>query len=250
MLSLVIPTFNEAELLPSCLLALGRPAGVEIVVADGGSSDDTVALAHELGARVAACDPGPRAEQLNQAVAECRGEAILFLHADARLPAHGLTAVEQCLQDRPEVVAGCFTMRLDDARRGYRAIAWCGDVYCRVTRTLFGDRAMFVRREAFERVGGFRPLAVMEEVDLGRRLRRVGKLAMVSGPVISSARQFHRQGAVRLVGKILVACTAFELGVPAEVIRQFYYGVPPPAVGRALARHSTVAVGAEPDGGQ
>lgn len=237
-ISVILPARNEGDRLADCLTDLAAHHPAEVIVADGGSTDDTVAIARQLGVRVVQSRAGRRGEQLNRAVSYARGDVLLFLHADCRLPRYALDRVERCLTD-PTIVAGCFTMRLDRDGWVYRAVALAGDAYCRATHTLFGDRAIFVRRAAFERVGGFRNLAVMEEVDLGRRLRRLGRLALLPGPVVSSARQFERQGLPRLCAKIAIACAAFELGVSPDWIARFYYGTTPsapqpaPAVTRA-----------------
>jgi rSAM/selenodomain-associated transferase 2 len=222
-ISVIIPTFDEEALLPGCLAALDGQVPHELIVADGGSSDTTPAIARAAGATIVVCGRG-RAAQLDRGAAAARGDILLFVHADTRLPAGALARIEQALADDGRVVGGCFTLRFDDPTLQYRLMAAAGNVYHRLTRTQYGDRAMFVRRAAFVAAGGFRPLEIMEDVDLGRRLRRRGRTIVLRGPVITSAREFRRQGALRLVAKIAVAHAAFRLRVAPERIRRFYYG--------------------------
>ena len=167
----------------------------------------------------------PRANrglQMNLGARRANGDVLLFLHADSRLPPGALAAVEALLSSRADVVGGCFTMRLDSRSPLCRLASWGGDLYHRTGRPLFGDRAVFVRRGAFEAVGGFRELPIMEDVDLGRRLRRLGRLAVLPGQVVSSARDFEHQGHIKLTAKILLACVAYDCRVPAGAIAQFY----------------------------
>jgi rSAM/selenodomain-associated transferase 2 len=223
-ISVIIATLNEERFLPACMASLAGQAPHEVIVVDGGSRDGTVAVASAAGARMLVAPQRGRGPQLNHGAEAASGDALLFLHADARLPSGALERVDHVLAARREVVAGSFTLRFDNPALLYRFLAACGDLYHRFVPTLYGDRAIFVRRAAFVAAGGFRPLPIMEDVDLSDRLRRLGRRVVVRGPVISSARQFQRQGAVRLVGKIIVAVAAYRLRVSPRWIAKFYYG--------------------------
>jgi rSAM/selenodomain-associated transferase 2 len=241
MISVVIPTLDEEGFLPRCLTSLEGQTEHEVIVADGGSRDATVVLAERAGAWVVRSPRANRGLQLNLGAQRARGVALLFLHADSCLPPGALAAVEALLSSRADVVGGCFTMRLDSRSPMCRLAAWGGDLYHRTGRPLFGDRAVFVRRGAFETVGGFRELPIMEDVDFGRRLRRLrgredgaggARLAMLPGPVVTSARAFERLGTLRLLARILLACIAYECGLPAERIARL---CPSAAGGRPVA---------------
>lgn len=223
MISVIIPTIDEELLLPDCLATLDGQVAHELIVADGGSTDATLAIAGAAGAHIVSSAPG-RAAQLDSGAAQARGEVLLFVHADTRLPSGALARIEQVLANDPRIAGGCFTLRFDDPGSRYRFMAALGNAYHRLTRAQYGDRAMFARRAAFVAVGGFRPLAIMEDVDLGRRLRRRGRMVVLREPVTTSAREFRRQGAARLVAKIVIAHAAFRLGVAPERIERFYYG--------------------------
>ena len=222
MISVIIPTLDEELLLPACLAALAGQTAHELIVADGGSADATLAIAAAAGARIVSSERG-RAEQLNRGAAAARGEVLVFVHADTCLPGDLLARIGHLLADDPRIVGGCCTLRFDDSATRYRLMAALGNAYLRLTHAQYGDRAMFVRCATFAAVGGFRPLPIMDDADLGRRLRRAGRTVLLSGPVTTSAREFKRQGAVRLVAKLAIAHVAFWLGVEPERIHRFYY---------------------------
>lgn len=224
MISVIIPTRNEAATLPVALAELLAQSPDEILLADGGSSDETATIAAADGARVLSLGPGRRAAQLNLAAAEAKGDVLLFLHADSKLPDGALQAIREQLATHPEVVGGCFRMRLDHSGWAYRFASRGGDLYCRLTHTLFGDRAIFVRKSDFAAVGGFPELAVMEEVALGRRLGRLGRLALLRPTVVSSARHFVAHGVWTVTWRAVIACLAFDLGVSTDWIARYYYG--------------------------
>jgi rSAM/selenodomain-associated transferase 2 len=194
-LTVVIPTLDEEREIAPCLASVGGQGPLrEVVVVDGGSRDRTVASLPE-GVRVVTTLPG-RARQLNAGAAESRGEALLFLHADCRLPAGALQAVVLALTD-PQVVGGAFHKRwlsrsplLRVAGR-LRSAAWFR------LGALFGDQAMFVRRAAFEQAGGFDERAEAEDLDLAIRLRRLGRLVLLSPRVEVSARRLTEAGILK-----------------------------------------------------
>ena len=229
MISVIIPTLDEERQLPACLASLGGQAPHEVIVVDGGSADQTLALAG--GARLLTAQPG-RAPQLATGAAAAHGDILLFLHADTRLPAGALAHVEQVLARRPEVVAGSFSLAFDDPAALYRLLAACGNAYHRLVPTLYGDRAAFFRRRAFVAAGGFRMLPIMEDVDLNDRMRRLGRVIAVPGPVVTSARRFRRHGPLRLSAKILVAVAAYRLGVSPRRVAAFYLGADGQAGGK------------------
>ena len=227
MISVVIPALDEELLLPRCLASLEDQIGHELILVDGGSQDRTIDLAERTGAVIVRSPRANRGLQMNLGARRAQGDVLLFLHADCCLPPGALAAVEALLGSRDDVVGGCFTMRLDSRSPLCRLASWGGDLYHRTGRPLFGDRAVFVRRDAFEAVGGFRELPIMEDVDLARRLRKsrgpsgaceTRRLFMLPGPVVSSARAFDRMGTLRLMARIMLSCVAYECGLPPDRI--------------------------------
>ena len=221
MISVVIPTVNEADQLPGCLEALRGQAAHELIVADGGSTDGTRRIASEAGAVLVECGQRQRAAQMNLGAARASGDIIMFLHADTRLPDGALAAVERATADG--AVGGCFRLGLEGASPMLAALVPVGNLHCRATRTTFGDRALFARRHAFRAIGGFPEQEIMEDVELGRRLKRHGRVVVLPLTVISSARHFQRQGA-RVAVKAAVCCGLYDLGVAPRRLARFYWG--------------------------
>jgi rSAM/selenodomain-associated transferase 2 len=224
-ISVVIPTFNEAQELPGCLAALRDQAAHQLIVADGGSTDGTAQLAVAGGAVLVPCDARQRAAQMNLGARRADGDVLVFLHADTRLPEGALAAVEGAVAGG--AVGGCFRLQLPGVSPVLRAMVPLGDWHTRATRTTFGDRAIFARRDAFEAVGGYPPQEIMEDVELGRRLKRIGRLEVLPLTVTASARHFRRQGGAWVAVKAAVCCGLYDLGVAPRSLARFYWGQAP-----------------------
>lgn len=223
-LAAVVPTLDEAPQLPALLASLRgshwRDSAQEIIVSDGGSVDDTASLARRHGASLVTGEPG-RGGQLARGAAHARSELLLFLHADARLRPGSLRAVRAAFED-PELVAVGMCQRIDHPGRIFRWIERMADR--RVSwGWIYGDSGLVCRREAYERVGGFRPLPIFEDLDLSRRLKRVGRAALVSGAVLTvSSRRWEQEGPVRRTIKNWCLTLAWAAGVAPERLARFY----------------------------
>lgn len=171
MISVIVPVLNEEKILRTALAELLRQEGsFEVIVVDGGSEDGTANAARGTeGVRFMTAGPG-RGAQMNAGARAARGAVLLFLHIDTRLPARGLLAVQDAV-DRG-VPAGAFRHRFEDADWRLRLISAGHNLKCRLTRIYYGDHAIFVRRDVFERVGGFPEVPVLEDVIFCQRLRR------------------------------------------------------------------------------
>ena len=221
-LSVVIPTLDAADTIAGLVRALAGSRLVgEIIVADGGSSDGSGALAGAAGARVVAAQRG-RGCQLAQGTAAAGGEWLLFLHADCRLEAGWEEAVEGFV-GAPESAsrAGYFTLTLDDcappARRLERIVAW----RCRTFALPYGDQGLLIARRLYDETGGFRPLPLMEDVDFARRLGR-GRLRPIGAPILASARRYRLGGYWRRSARNLFCLGCYFLGLPPARIARFY----------------------------
>ncbi|HET9020150.1 MAG TPA: TIGR04283 family arsenosugar biosynthesis glycosyltransferase [Acetobacteraceae bacterium] len=217
-LSIVIPTLNAAATLSATVAALGGAAD-EVVVVDGGSGDGTAALAESLGARVVAAPRG-RGGQLAAGAAAARGEWLLLLHADTRLAPGWAAAAFRMMAERPDR-AGYFRFALDSAdpraRRLERLVAW----RCRVFALPYGDQGLLISRALLEQVGGIRPLPLMEDVDLVRRLGR-RRLAAVEVAAVTSAARWQGDGWHRRSARNLGCLMLYALGVPPRIIARLY----------------------------
>ncbi|MSQ97442.1 MAG: glycosyltransferase [Gemmataceae bacterium] len=192
--SIVIPTWNEAGCIAESIRLLRTQQPHEIIVVDGGSTDATVALAKDAD-RVLTSEPG-RAFQMNAGAAAACGDSLLLLHADCRLEAGAVAAIEKALA-RPGAIAGCFSMRVDADGWGFRSIDACATARVRWTNVVYGDQGLFLRRADFFRLGGFPPISFMEDVFFSRRLARRGRVVVVGKAIHVSARRWQQEGLVR-----------------------------------------------------
>jgi len=193
-LTVVVPALNEAAGIARCLEALAplRARGHEVIVADGGSSDGTPRLAAPFADRVIAAPRG-RAAQMNAGAAAARGDALLFLHADTRLPPEADRLVREALAAH---AWGRFDVAIDSDDPRLAVIAYFINRRSRLSGIATGDQAMFVRRDAFP---GFPPIALMEDVAFSRAMKQVGPPACLAARVVTSARRWERHGVARTV---------------------------------------------------
>ena len=222
-LSIIIPVLDEAEYLATTLPALARlrRAGHEIVVVDGGSRDDTRRRARPLADRVLVAGRG-RARQMNAGAASATGDVLLFLHADSLLPADADAAVARGLE---RSCWGRFDVRLWGREWSFRIIEAFMNLRSRITGIATGDQAMFVTREAFERVGGFPDIPLMEDVAMSRRLKAVARPACLRQRVVTSARRWRTHGVARTVLLMWRLRLAFALGAdPRRLARHYERG--------------------------
>lgn len=222
LISVIIPTLNEAANIASQIERARGLGDCEIIVVDGGSTDDTVAQAARAD-RVEVSLPG-RARQQNQGAVISRGDVLLFLHADCRLPATGLDSICQALLD-PRVVGGCFEQQIDAAGLRYRWIERGNALRVRLFKLAYGDQAIFVRRSVFEELGRFPDLKFMEDVFLMKRLKRAGQFVLLPDRLIVSARRWQRNGVIRQTLRNWTLLTMALLGVSPDRLVRFYPNV-------------------------
>jgi rSAM/selenodomain-associated transferase 2 len=220
-LSIVMPVLNEAAEIEAALRALApyRARGVEVVVADGGSSDGTAELARPLADRVLSAPRG-RATQMNAGAAAAHGDVFLFLHADTRLP-DGADRIVLHTLERSRRVWGRFNAGLDGGRL-LRMIAFAMNWRSRLTGIATGDQAMFATRAAFEATGGFPAIPLMEDVAMSVRLKRVSRPLCLSARVTTSARRWHKHGVLRTVLLMWKLRISYFFGAdPLRLARQY-----------------------------
>lgn len=221
LISVIIPTLNEANRLPALLTSLRRqhrPA--DIVVVDGGSTDATLDLAARHGARCLTSAPG-RGQQLAAGAEAAHGDVLLFLHADCRFPDHGLAAIAEALSPA-DVVGGNFRL-LFDGDDGFSR--WLDRFYAWIRRHGFyyGDSGVFVRRGVYNALGGIRPIALMEDYDFNRRMERHGRTCCIDDPpLLTSSRRFTGRSPLRIVSGWLAIHALFHLGVPPDRLARLY----------------------------
>lgn len=197
-LSVIVPVWQEAATIVATLQALAplRAAGHQVIVVDGGSSDGTAQLADGLCDRVVTSELG-RAQQMNAGAQLATGDILLFLHADTRLPASALNALERFRDSRN--AWGRFDVRLSGQRPLFRVIAWFMNQRSRFSGIATGDQAVFVRRPVFEALRGFEPMPLMEDVELSSRLRLVSRPFCIRDAVVTDSRRWEQHGAWRTI---------------------------------------------------
>lgn len=221
-LSVVIPVLNEAEALPRALAALAplRANGAEIVVVDGSSTDRSAAIAAEHGATVVASERG-RARQMNTGAKAAHGDTLVFLHADTRLPDGADAVIASALADGRNVW-GRFDVRIEGRAAMLPVIAWFMNTRSRLTGIATGDQALFVTRRAFDAVGGFPDQALMEDIEISRRLRRLSPPACITQKVMTSGRRWETRGVWRTIFLMWRLRFAYWRGVPPNRLAEIY----------------------------
>jgi uncharacterized protein len=221
-ISVIIPALNEAQYITATLQSAQRGRPHEILVVDGGSTDDTVALARAAGARVIHSLPG-RARQMNAGAAQAAGNALVFLHADTLLPGDYPEVVAGTLRD-PAVAAGAFRFRMGEKLAGQWFIEWTANLRSRWRHSPYGDQALFLRRSLFEEIGGFAALPIMEDCEIVRRLRNRGRVVTAASAAITSGRRWRRLGLFRasFINKLVIL--GYLCGVSPARLAAFYRG--------------------------
>ncbi len=218
-IAVVVPTLDEAGSILATLHA-ARAGGVELIVADGGSTDATCERAASAGAAVVQASGG-RAAQQNAGAAASDAPLLLFLHADTRLPQGWPARVRATLAD-PRVALGAFRLAIDGATRAERLITVGANLRSRSFGLPYGDQALFLRRATFDALGGFAPLPIMEDWDLARRARRLGRIALAPEAVTTSARRWRRLGPLRTTLVNQAMLLGFRVGVEPARLARFY----------------------------
>jgi len=221
--SFVIPVWHEEEMAPAVVArvrALDADGRCEVIVVDGDPEGSTLRVLEDPEAiRVTA--PRGRGPQMNAGAERAHGDVLVFLHADTRVPLTMLSDIDEVLAGGAS--CGAFRLRFDSGRRIYRFMAAWVSYMTRIARLPYGDQAIFVTRELFERIGGYRPVPVMEDVDLVRRIRRNGvRLRMARSAVVTSIRRMEGEGIVHCVTRNTCIRILFTLGVSPHVLARWY----------------------------
>lgn len=219
--SIIIPVLNEAEHIADTLISLAsyRSQGHEVVVIDGGSNDDTVSISQQYADRVLRSDAG-RAMQMNSGIDEASGDALLFLHADTRLPADAVAKLIHALEDG--YFWGRFNVRLSGKHFMFRIIERMMNLRSCITGIATGDQAIFVSHESIEIVGAYPRLPLMEDIVFSKRLRELGRPACIRQQVVTSSRRWEDKGILRTMLLMWRLRLLFFLGVPADRLARQY----------------------------
>lgn len=221
-LSIIIPARNEAVLIVAALERLQhyRQAGHQLILVDGNSQDATVLLASPLVDRLLVCAPG-RARQMNRGAQQATRDWLLFLHADSQLP----DKMDQLIAEhlRGESVWGRFDVRLSGSHWMLRIVEKMINWRSRWSGIATGDQALFVRRETFEKLGGFADIALMEDIELSRRLKRVAAPVCIRKTLMTSSRRWEERGILRTIIQMWWLRVLYFCGVaPGRLVKIYY----------------------------
>jgi rSAM/selenodomain-associated transferase 2 len=219
-ISIIIPALNEAGVIAKTIAAIPKSENLEILVVDGGSSDDTAEIARKRGASVLSC-ASSKAGQMNAGAEVARGDVLLFLHADTLLPKNFENKVLSAV-GRKGFGAGAFSLGIDSENRGIRFIERMANRRARLLKMPYGDQALFVSRDLFNQIGGFADYPIMEDFDLVRRLKKKGHITILPDPVKTSPRRWQNIGVLKtwLLNQIIIG--AYFIGIPPRTLALWY----------------------------
>ena len=219
-ISIIIPTLNESSTIGSTLAELSKLSAIELIVADGGSHDKTTDIARGYASRIVSAPRG-RAPQMNAGAKAATGDILLFLHADCMPPENFHTLICNALNEQ-NVAAGAFDLSIKHKGMAYRLIERMANLRSRLTRLPYGDQGIFIRRQTFKDMGGFSDIPLMEDIVLGRRLKRAGRVIFLRQPIKTSPRRWQREGILYTTLLDWAIVIAYALGVSPKRLAKYY----------------------------
>jgi rSAM/selenodomain-associated transferase 2 len=204
-ISIILPVLNEAANLQRAIDSTQPSNDVEVIVVDGGSTDDTCQVAVELGVQLIT-SPAGRSRQMNLGAAAATGDILLFLHGDSRLPLGFDRLIRQTMSVNQPPIAGAFRLGIEATQVSLRWVERGVNWRSQICQMPYGDQGIFLRAKVFNEIGGFPDLPIMEDFELMRRLRQRGKISIVSQPVMTSARRWLQKGILKttLINQLMV----------------------------------------------
>ncbi|MGB3654580.1 MAG: TIGR04283 family arsenosugar biosynthesis glycosyltransferase [Rivularia sp. (in: cyanobacteria)] len=221
-ISIIIPTLNESKNIKATVASTQVSTNVEVIVVDGGSQDNTVDIVQSLGVKVITGYQN-RACQMNAGAMNATGDILLFLHADTLLPADFDAMIRTALQ-QPLSIAGAFALRINAPQTGLRLIEWGVKLRSKWLQMPYGDQGIFTTKQIFDSIGGFPELPIMEDFELMRYLKRLGKITFIPVPVTTSPRRWLKKGVLQTTLINQVVIIGYFLGVSPKKIRSWYRG--------------------------
>ncbi len=222
--SFIIPVWNEESVIPRTIehiRGLQSATSAEIIVVDGDPEGRTMEIARRAGVKTAISERG-RGNQMNHGAALAAGNILIFLHADTRLPPDALGFIDTAMRDESNMV-GAFDLAIDSERPIFRLIEKAASLRSRLTRIPYGDQAVFMRKTVFKKLGGFRNIPIMEDVEIMRRIKKQGgKIRIIDRKVHTSSRRWKRDGIVYTTLRNWLLITLYLLGVKPDKLVRFY----------------------------
>ncbi|HHT9126341.1 MAG TPA: TIGR04283 family arsenosugar biosynthesis glycosyltransferase [Candidatus Brocadiia bacterium] len=224
MISIIIPALNEEDSIGATLEYLKgciADAKVEIIVADGGSKDKTSEIASKYGVSVLTGTDSSRAFLMNLGAKEAKGDVLFFLHADSYPPETFVADIKQALKDE-YVVGGAFDHRFSEDVFLIKVVCFFNRIRFRITKNYYGDQGIFVRKDIFERLGGYKNMRILEDLDFSERLKKVGKTVLIRKRMLTSGRRFIKNGVIRTSMFMIWVRLLYVLGFDTERFAKTY----------------------------
>ncbi len=219
-ISIIIPTLNEAANIKSLLKYLHTlDSSLEIVVADGSSTDNTRQMARQLARVIEA--PRGRGAQMNAGAHAATGDVLWFIHADCKPHTDSVQAMRTALI-KPDIVGGAFEYNLDHPHSYFRTVEWWSNHKNQRLRTFYGDMGIFTRADVFEQINGYAEIPLMEDMDFCRRLKNEGEIIILPQRIMTSARRWIDEGIVKNLVRNWLLQLAWMMGASPETLAKWY----------------------------
>lgn len=219
MISVIMPVYNEEESIQEALSRLLRNNNIEVIVADGNSSDRTIELAKQYPVKIITSEKG-RARQMNAGAKAAAGRYLIFLHADCFLQEGALGAVADYLDSG--YVGGCLSQKINSTGIIYRVIEASGNIRARLSKIFYGDQAIFARRDIFFKLGGFDDVALFEDILFSRKMKKEGRAAVLSKAVYASARRWEKKGIIKTTFMHWLLTLGLRCNIPLNKLKNLY----------------------------
>ncbi len=222
MISIIIPVLNEEKNISSALENIERLDGEkEIIVVDGGSIDKSVGIVRKKGIVLLSSQKG-RGCQMNRGAEIAKGETLLFLHADTKLPDNAILKIDKVMK-ASEIIGGRFDVRFDEDRFIFRLIAFLMNWRSSLTGIFTGDQAIFIRKNVFKNIGGYSEIPLMEDIELSKKMKLAGRAVCLEDNVITSARKWKEEGVIKTILLMWFLRFLYFLKISPIVLSKIYY---------------------------
>lgn len=219
MISIIIPVYNEENIIKQTLANLPYREDIEVIVVDGESSDKTVEFAQQYPIKLIQCRKN-RAVQMNKGAEASHGDILLFLHADCSLGEGSLEEIQDYLING--YIGGCLTQKINSKNLIYRFIEFSGNIRAKLFRIFYGDQAIFVRRDIFLRLNGFDDVPLFEDVLFSKKMKEIDKTKILNKKVFVSNRRWQKNGIIKTTLIYWLLSLGFSLGIPFDTLKKIY----------------------------
>ena len=221
--SIIVPTLNEELVLKKTLTQIQELSPHELIVSDGGSTDNTTPIAQKFSNRVVTGSTG-RAMQMNAGADQATGDLLLFLHADNRLEPESYQKMLECMKI-PKWIGGAFTLCIESDKWSINLINQLANIRSRYFGLVYGDQGVFVRAEVFKNMNGFSPIPIFEDLDFYRRLKKKGPVNLLKEKAHTSSRRWVKEGIAFTTARNILIVLLFGLGFPPRTLTKWYIDI-------------------------